>query len=131
MSTTGVPECVVRYFELMNADRWDEFGDVWNEDAQHAAPGAGSRQGRETIVEFYRHLFDLWDEHDDRPTRYIVAEDGAYVTVEVTYVGKLEDGRDMTFEAIDTIEVRDGRIAKLVTWYDSGLLRKLLLKGAS
>ncbi len=126
-STVAVPRCVERYFELMNADRWEEFGDVWCEDARHRAPLVGWRQGRETIVEFYAHLFDLWDAHDDRPTRYVVADGGAYATVEVTFIGTLKDGRELTFEAIDTIEIRGGRIAVLQTWYDSAHLRKLLL----
>lgn len=121
------PACVTRYFSAMNAEHWDAFADVWCEDARHRAPLVGWREGRDTIVAFYRGLFDLWSSHHDRPTRYVVGDDGAYVTVEVTYVGTLKDGRELTFEAVDTIEVRDGRIAVLQTWYDSAHLRKLLL----
>jgi ketosteroid isomerase-like protein len=120
----GVPEVVLRYFELMNGDRWDVFGEVWAEDARHMAVGAGWRQGREAIVEFYARLFRAWAKHDDRPTRFIA--DGDAFAIEVTFHGRMHDGRELEFDAIDVIDVRDGLIAKLTNWYDIAWLRKEL-----
>lgn len=120
----AVPAVVHRYFELMNGDRWDIFGEVWAEDAEHWAVGAGSRRGRDAIVDFYSRLFAAWAVHDDRPTRFIVS--GDTMAIEVTFSGRMHDGRELEFPAIDVIDVRDGEIARLTNWYDIAWLRKQL-----
>lgn len=122
--TATVPAVIHRYFELMNGDRWDVFGEVWTEDAEHSAVGAGSRRGRDEVVEFYSRLFRAWDVHDDRPTRFLVAPEA--VTVEVTFSGRMKDGRELSFAAVDVIDVRDGQISRLTNWYDIAWLRKEL-----
>jgi ketosteroid isomerase-like protein len=124
VTAATVPEVVERYFELMNGDRWDVFGEVWAEDATHSAVGAGTRQGRTAIVEFYSRLFRAWAVHDDHPTRILVAP-GA-VTVEVTFSGRMHDGRELEFDAVDVIDVADGQITRLTNWYDIAWLRKQL-----
>lgn len=121
---TDVPPVVHRYFELMNGDRWDAFGEVWAEDAEHSAVGGGSRTGRQEIVDFYARLFRAWAVHDDRPTRFLVA--GDTVTVEVTFSGTMHDGRSLSFPAVDVIDVRDGQITRLTNWYDIAWVRKQL-----
>ena len=122
--SANVPAVVHRYFELMNGDRWDVFGEVWAQDAEHMAVGAGTRRGRAAIVEFYSRLFRAWEVHDDRPTRFLVAGDA--VTVEVTFHGRTRDGREVEFPAVDIIDVRDGEITRLTNWYDVAWLRKEL-----
>ena len=122
--TAAVPDVVNRYFELMNGDRWDRFGEVWTADAEHWAVGGGSRTGREPIVDFYSRLFRAWEVHLDRPTRFLVA--GDTVTVEVVFEGRLSDGRELEFPAVDVIDVEDGLIARLTTWYDIAWVRKAL-----
>jgi ketosteroid isomerase-like protein len=108
----------------MNGDRWDIFGEVWTEDAEHMAVGAGSRTGRDTIVDFYSRLFRAWEVHDDHPTRFI--GDGDSFCVEVYFRGRMHDGRELEFPAIDVIDVRDGQISRLTNWYDIAWLRKQL-----
>ena len=120
----SVHPVVHRYFELMNADRWDVFGEVWAEDAEHWAVGGGSRTGRDEIVAFYARLFRAWKVHDDRPTRFIPS--GDTVAIEVTFSGTMHDGRSLEFPAIDVIDVRDGLIARLTNWYDISWVRRQL-----
>ena len=119
-----VPEVVNRYFELMNGERWDVFGELWAPDAEHWAVGAGSRKGREAVVDFYSRLFRAWAVHLDRPTRYLVS--GDTVTVEVTFGGRLTDGRELEFPAVDVIDTKDGLITRLTNWYDIAWVRKAL-----
>jgi ketosteroid isomerase-like protein len=120
----AVHPVIHRYFELMNGDRWDVFGEVWAEDAEHWAVGAGERTGRVAIVDFYSRLFRAWAVHDDRPTRSLVSGDS--VTIEVTFSGTMRDGRSLEFPAIDVIDLRDGQIARLTNWYDIDWVRKQL-----
>jgi ketosteroid isomerase-like protein len=120
----AAPAVIHRYFELMNGDRWDVFGELWAEDARHMAVGAGWRQGREAIVDFYSRLFRAWTFHDDEPTRFFVAPEAT--TVEVTFHGTMEDGRKLDMEAVDVIYVENGEITQLTNWYDIGWLRKEL-----
>lgn len=117
-------EVIDRYFELMNAERWDEFADLWTDDAVVLAVGVPPRHGPDEILHHYTKLFRAWKEHVDTPTR--VLECGDAVTVEVTFDGVTSYGRSVSFDAVDVIDVVDGKIARLTNWYDLVLVRKML-----
>jgi hypothetical protein len=52
---------------------------------------------------------------------------GDTAMVEITFTGALASGAPLTFEACDVFDFDgDGRIARLVTWYDSHLVRSRL-----
>lgn len=116
-----------RYFELMNAERWEEFATIWTDDAVVHAVGVSPRRGPDEILSHYTKLFRAWSEHRDTPTRVLTCGDA--VTVEVTFEGITPDGRAISFDAVDVIDVVDGKIARLTNWYDLVLVRRLLAEG--
>lgn len=123
--STELPDAIRRYFDLMNAEEWDRFGDVWTPDATVVAVGAPPRHGRDEILDHYRRLFRAWDHHLDSPTRVLPC--GQAVTVEVHFEGTTADGRTLGFDAVDIFDLADdGRIARLTNWYDLVMVRRLL-----
>ena len=126
--SSSVPAAAAGYFTTMNAEDWEGFAALWHPQARHMSVGAGWRSGRDEIVEFYRRLFRAWNEHDDSPTRFVVA--GDVVTVEVRFTGTTLDGRELAFDAVDVIDLEDGLIKQLTSWYDIAWVRKQLEAGA-
>ena len=55
-------------------------------------------------------------------TRWIEA-DGAIVC-EIRFTGRLHTGRPIAFDALDVFDLRDGRITKVATWYDTRALAR-------
>lgn len=117
-------DVIDRYFHLMNNEQWDEFADLWADDAVLIAVGVPPRHGRDEIVAHYGRLFRAFTEHLDTPTR--VLECGDAVTVEVRFDGTTPDGRTVSFDAVDVFDVSDGRIVRLSNWYDLVHVRRML-----
>ncbi len=115
---------VERYFECANTEDWDGMRELWHDDAEFVAVGARPRVGREEIVAYFPHIFSLWSEHRDEPTRILVA--GDVVTAEVRFTGRTPGGKRVEFDAVDVIDVRDGKILRLTNWYDIAYARKQL-----
>ena len=118
-------DVVDSYFETMNAERWDDFAAVWTDDALVTPVGTRPRRGPAEIVEFYQGLFKAWATHWDQPKRHLSGEDGS-LAVTVTFTGRSQAGRDISFDAVDIFDFRDGRICNLQNYYDLLLVRRLL-----
>lgn len=112
---------VKRYFRYLNSDDWQGLGTIWHKDAELCAVGARRRTGVDEIVTYYQKIFSLWNTHVDRPTRFLVS--GNAVTVEVAFTGTTPSGRCVEFDAVDVIDIIDGRISKLSSWYDIAYAR--------
>jgi ketosteroid isomerase-like protein len=112
---------VQRYFECLNSEDWDGMRELWTEQGALQATGARPRQGREEVVAYYAKIFSLWAEHRDEPTRVLVS--GDTVTVEVRFTGTTPRGKRVEFEAVDVIDLDDGRIERLTNWYDVAYAR--------
>lgn len=110
------PGAIAEYFRCIDEEDWESMSGLWTDDATLRAVGARPRHGRDDIMDYYRKLFDPWEEHHDRPTRVIVA--GDVVTVEVTFRGRTHSGVETSFDAVDVFDLQDGRIASLSNWYD-------------
>lgn len=121
---TPVPGVVSEYFRCLNEEDWDGFSSLWTDDAVVLAAGARPRQGREDLMTLYRKLFDPWPEHRDIPGRTLVS--GDTVTVEVHFVGTTRAGRVVEFDAVDVIDLHEGRIKRLTNWYDTAKVRALI-----
>jgi ketosteroid isomerase-like protein len=119
-----IEEVIDRYFSYLNADDFVSFRELWHEDADFKAVGARPLSGVDDIVAFYSRLFTPWPRHVDEPVRIIVA--GGTATVEVVFTGTTEDGRDVTFDAVDVFDVDAGRIRRLTNWYDIAYVRRQL-----
>jgi ketosteroid isomerase-like protein len=117
-------ETVRDYFRCLDEEDWEGMRKLWTDDAELRAVGGRPRSGREEVLGFFEKLFDPWAQHEDRPVRIVVA--GDVVTADVLFLGTTTDGREVSFEAVDVFDLRDGRIAKMSNWYDIALARKAL-----
>lgn len=119
-------DLITRYFACLNEERWGELEQLWTEEARYVAVGTRPRQGPREIVDFCRGLFEPWQTHQDEPSRVLLC--GSTATVEVTFTGTTPEGRTITFDAVDVIDFRDGRIQRLSNWYDLVYVRKQLVE---
>ncbi|CAH1662493.1 MULTISPECIES: nuclear transport factor 2 family protein [unclassified Chelatococcus] len=112
------------YFEYVNNENWDGLGDLLAENCDHRAVGAKPRLGRAAALEYFRGMFDPWREHHDQPGRRMRGE--GCLAIEINFTGTTNANQRVTFEALDVFDIREGRIARLVTWYDIAHVRRLL-----
>jgi ketosteroid isomerase-like protein len=124
MSAAAVEATIREYFRCLDDEDWAGMRELWTEDGELRAVGGRPRAGREEVLGFFEKLFGPWRAHEDRPTRIVVA--GDFVTAEVTFYGTAADGREVSFEAVDVFDLRDGRIARMSNWYDIAYARKAL-----
>jgi ketosteroid isomerase-like protein len=117
-------ELVWSYFRCLDTEDWATMETLWHEDGEFHAVGARPRHGRDEVLGLFGRLFTPWARHEDRPTRVSIA--GDVVTAEVRFTGTTEDGRAVSFDAVDVIDVRDGRIARISNWYDIDYARQSL-----
>lgn len=124
-----VPGVVSDYFRALDSQDWDLLRTLFSDDAEVRAVGASARLGIESVMAFYQRLFRPWAVHRDEPTR--VLRDGDTITVEVRFTGTTQDGLQCQFDAVDVIDLRDGKIARLTNWYDLSAVRQFLGLDAS
>jgi ketosteroid isomerase-like protein len=124
MSETDNASVVHAYFRCLNTEAWDKLAGLWHEDGELRAVGARPRQGRDEVLAFFHRLFDPWRAHLDEPTRVVVA--GDVVVAEVRFTGTTHQGREVGFDAVDVIDLRDGRVCRLTNWYDLDYVRREL-----
>jgi ketosteroid isomerase-like protein len=119
------PSAVIKeYFDAVNGEHWEHLGSLFTADASYRTTGARPRHGREEIARFFLSLFEPWREHDDAPQLVIAERDAA--AVEVFFHGTAQDGRNISFEAVDVFRFRDGKIRSATTWYDVAAVRRML-----
>jgi hypothetical protein len=113
------------YFDGINRERYEAVAALFAADGELIAPGVKPRRGSDAIARYFSLVLGRYPVHHDRPTRTFV--DGATATVEIAFTGELASGAPIAFEAVDVFDLdAQGKIAKLVTWYDSHLVRGLL-----
>jgi ketosteroid isomerase-like protein len=118
-----VPEAIRRYFDGLNNEDWEDFTGIWTEDAELVGVGARTREGRDDVMTYYSNVLVPYPVHHDDP--YAIHVAGDVVTVEIRFTGETHEGVPVEFEAVDVFTLRDGRIARLTTWYDIDRVRKL------
>lgn len=109
------PEATVRkYYELVDAEQYDDLVALFAEDVRYERPGQGALEGREAFREFY---------HEGRPLEegshevHAVVVDGETVAVRGTFSGR-QDGTTVEFGFADFHEFEDGEIARRYTFTD-------------
>ena len=117
-------ETIHKYFEALNHENWQELGELFHSEASYKATGARERKGRDEITSFFSTLFSPWLTHNDGPTRLIL--DGDAAAAEVTFTGTTQDGRTVSFDAVDVFTFHDGKLMTASTWYDLPAVRRLL-----
>jgi ketosteroid isomerase-like protein len=123
-SETDAREVMRRYFHGVNNEDWDDFAGIWHDDAVVDVSGGLHFEGVGEILPYYPSVLKNFPRHYDDPWGIHVA--GDVVTVEITFDGETVEGVKAGWEAVDVFTLRDGKIAKLTTWYDMGLVVGLL-----
>ncbi|MEE8601441.1 nuclear transport factor 2 family protein [Euzebya tangerina] len=123
--TGDIPLAVSGYFESINAEDWERLRLLLADDVVVRAPGVDPVRGGLGAVAYYASVLADYPEHQDQPTRFLVADD--VVTVMIDYTGRTSAGVDVAFQAVDVFTVADGRIAEVQIWYDTLAVRRQVL----
>ena len=113
---------VERYFAAINAEDWAALADVFTPDVEISTVGAAPVRGRDAALAYFPRLLAGYTEHTDTVTRWIEAPDA--IVTEIGFDGRLADGRPVVFDALDVFDLRDGRIARVRTWFDTRDVRR-------
>jgi ketosteroid isomerase-like protein len=114
------------YFNGLNTEDWQGLEALMCEDAKLWAPGA-DRHGAAAVAAYFRDALAPYPDHRDEPGRRFV--EGSTAVVEIRFIGRMATGAPMAFDAVDVFDLRDGRIARLTSWYDSHEVRRALAAG--
>jgi ketosteroid isomerase-like protein len=128
LTDTAIHALLDAYFAGLNGEDWAGLEALMCEEAELEAPGA-RRRGARAVAQYFRDALAPYPEHLDQPGRRLIT--GTCATVEIHFVGRMANGAPMEFDAVDVFDVsrRDGRIARLTSWYDSHQVRRALLAG--
>lgn len=119
------PESLVRhYYECLNRHAFDDALALFAPGAQLRAAGARPRDGVAEIAEFLERAFAPYDRHHDEITRLLVT--GSTVVAELTFSGRLENGANISFEALTVFDFEGERIARVSNWTDTHAVRASL-----
>ena len=125
-AVSEVPDAIRRYFDGLNNEDWEDFTGIWTEDAELVGVGARTRKGRDDVMTYYSNVLVPYPVHYDDP--YAIHVSGDIVTVEIAFQGETHEGVSVEFEAVDVFTLREGKIARLTTWYDIDRVRKLAMR---
>ena len=119
-----VPAVIDAYFARLNADDWDAFAELWTDDAELRAVGFRPCVGKEAVLAYYPAVLAHYRSHRDAVGRVVAA--GDTVTVEIHFTGDTAEGHPVEFDAVDVFDLRDGKIARLSSWYDTALVGRMV-----
>ena len=122
-------ELVERYFAAVNSRDWAGLAELLHPDVSVRHMSLLSADGVPAVVTLYRAILEQYREgqHEDRPTRILVAGDVAAVEISAAVVKK--DGTPLSFPAADIIEFEDGLIRTVRTFYDTAVVVPLITGG--
>lgn len=117
---------IERYFAAVNGRDWAGLAAVLHPDVSVRHMSLLAADGVPAVVKLYRAILEQYREgqHEDRPTRILV--DGDVAAVEITATVVTKDGTALTFPAADIIEIQDGRIRTVRTFYDTAVVVPLI-----
>ena len=120
----GSLETIQSYFTALNTEDWELMATVLDPELDLVPSGSRPRTGSDKAIAMFQKIFERFPVHQDNPTRFIC--DGSTVVVEITFNGATADGRELSFDAVDIFDVRDGRICRLSQWFDTAALAAML-----
>lgn len=125
MPSTDPVDVITEYFATINRDDFTATAELFASNGVLVAPGFTPISGRERVSAYYGKALRLYPEHRDTPTRTIVA--GQTATVEIHFNGRLADGGEIDFNAVDVFDFDEqGLIVRMSSWYDSHAVRTQL-----
>jgi ketosteroid isomerase-like protein len=110
------------YFWAVNSGAFADLEKVFAEDVAIHTVGAKPVVGRVAAVAHFPRVLAGYAEHEDQVTRWI--ETAAAIVTEIHFRGRLQDGREVDFEALDVFDLHEDRITKVTTWYDTRDVRR-------
>ncbi len=122
--TSPARTVIESYFRALETEDEALLATVFHPELELVPVGSRPRTGCDSAIAFLRKVFERFPDHHDTPTRIIEA--GDVVVVEIAFRGTTAEGRSVTFDALDVFDLLDGRIVKLVQWFDTaGLAAQL------
>jgi ketosteroid isomerase-like protein len=128
----GTPSAVVRYFEYINADQFEQLREIFAPGIELTMAGAGPRTGVDAAVDYYPRALAALPRHVDDPVDIVTNDEQTRSAVEISFSGETVDGRPVAFTAVDLFDLdSDGRITRLRSFYDTALVARMLALGTS
>ncbi len=122
--TSAARAVIESYFRALETEDDALLATVFHPELELVPVGSRPRAGSDSAIAFLRKVFAMFPDHHDTPTRVIEA--GSTIVVEIAFRGTRADGRSVAFDALDVFDLLDGRIVKLVQWFDTaGLAAQL------
>lgn len=115
------------YFTAMNSNSFADLKTVFAPDVEIHTVGAEPVVGRDAALAHFPRVLAGYSVHDDRVTRWIEGVDDDSedaIVCDIAFTGRLTDGREVRFDALDVFDVRDGLITRVTTWYDTRLVAR-------
>ena len=103
MTAAAPPAAVRTYFDAINGEQWDLLDEALAEDVVVRPVGMAPVHGREAAKAHYATLLRGYPEHVDEPTRFLPS--GEAVTVEIDFRGRTDEGRAVSFQAVDVFDL--------------------------
>jgi ketosteroid isomerase-like protein len=119
-----VKALIEKYFHAVNNHKWEELAEVFHPDVTIQHGMTLNTHGKEKAVRLLKAVVGQFEEHEDRPTRYVI--DGDVAAVEIRFTGRRSKGEPMTFEAVDIIDTDGQSITRVVSWYDTAEVLPLI-----
>ncbi len=110
MATTSegdAREVMRRYFSGVNNEDWDDFAQIWHEEAVVDVTGGLHFEGVGEVLPYYPMVLKNFPVHYDDP--YAIHVAGDVVTVEIAFRGETLEGVEAGWEAVDVFTLRTGR----------------------
>ena len=117
---------IAAYFDAFNAGQTDRMLDLLHDDVEHHVNEGGIRRGKAQFAQFSRHMADCYRE---TLTDMVILSDASGQRAAAEYVVNgsylktdegLPEARGQTYclPAGSFIALRDGRIARITTYYN-------------
>ncbi len=117
---------ITAYYDAFNAGRTDEMLTMLHDEIEHHVNEGGIRRGKELFAEFNRHMTESYKEN---LTDMVIFANGdgtraaSEFIVNGTYLKTDEglpeaDGQTYRLPAGTFFEIRDGKIARVTTYYN-------------
>ena len=123
-NTRSPLETVKAYFTALNTEDWELMASVLHPEVNLVPSGSRPRTGSDKAIAMFQKIFERFPVHQDNPTRFICHD--STVVVEITFTGATQDGRELSFDAVDIFDVDGGRICRLSQWFDTAALAATL-----
>lgn len=109
------PETIARrYYELVDAEEYDDLVALFADDVRYERPGQGAIEGQKALIEFYLEGRPLEDGSHDV---HDVVVDSDTVAVRGTFSG-IQNGDRVEFDFADFHVFEDGEIRRRYTFTD-------------